>query len=433
VRRPTVPSVLLLAAVLAACGPAGVVATSPGDAALAVATHVPVEPSQPAVGVRDGDAIQAVLDAAAAGFLAGDLAAVQATLYDPDGVFGQRWLARVEHLRDVPLSHYALELDPSLPDLATARVRSRYEDPVQVVYAVEEHALEGFDATGPAAEDLFLTVVETDDGWRIAGDRDAEPLGLVSVDHLWDHGPVVATRDGPVLALHHPGTSDVGRLLAEARQALVDARDRWPLAWSERVPIIVPRDEEELAELLHVTFDLSSFIAFATATPVGELDGYRLTGARIVLNPERFLDRSTETRQRILVHELLHVASRPVAGPMVPSWLEEGIAQVLGERRSTTGTRLLDAIGTGALELPGDTAFTVGSRDRIFLSYQLAWSFVDHLTRRFGAEEVARFYATVGAGGIDRAGTEAYHVDRAAREVFDAPLTTLVEEWRASR
>lgn len=400
---------------------------------VAAASFAPADDPPPHAGVRDEADIQDVLDRAASGFLTGDVAAVRATLHDPAGVFGQRWLQRVEHLRDVPLASYALRIDPSLPDLATGAVRSRYDDPVQVVYVVEEHALEGFDTTGPAAEDLFLTVVETDDGWRISGDRDGEPLGLVSVDHLWDHGPVVTTRQGPVLALHHPGTASIDELLAEARRALAEAAQRWPLAWPQRVPIIVPRDEEELAELLHVTFDLSSFIAFATATPVGELDDYRLTGSRIVLNPRRFLDRSSDTRQRILVHELVHVASRPVAGPMVPSWLDEGIAQAIGEERSTTGTRLLDALATDALALPGDTEFTTGGRDGIFLSYQLAWSFVDHLTRRFGADAVARLYAAVGAGGVDAPGTEAYVVDRATRAVLDASLAELIEGWRAAR
>ncbi|MBW3621662.1 MAG: basic secretory family protein [Actinobacteria bacterium] len=419
--------------VLAGCGGPADVVRRPGDAALASAPYVPTEAPTVNPRIRDQEAIQAVLDLAATGFRDGDADAVRGVLHDPDSAFGRRWTERVDHLREVPLSRYELRVDPSLPDLATGRVRAAYGDPVQVVYVVEEHALEGFDETGPAAEDLFLTMVETVDGWRIAGDRDGEPLGLVSVDHLWDHGPVVTTRDGPVLALHHPDAPTVPALLAEARQALAEASARWPLAWPGRVPIIVPRDEEELAELLHVTFELSDFIAFATATPVGELDEYRLTGSRIVLNPERFLDRSSEVRRRILVHELVHVASRPTAGPLVPSWLEEGVAQAIGEQRSTTGTRLLDALADEGVALPSDAQFTNGGRDRIFLSYQLAWSFVDHLRDRHGTDAVARFYAAVGAGGIDGPGTTAYVVDRAATEVFGASLAELIAGWRAAR
>ncbi|MBW3659560.1 MAG: hypothetical protein KY457_13045, partial [Actinobacteria bacterium] len=164
-----------------------------------------------------------------------------------------------------------------------------------------------------------------------------------------------------------------------------------------------------------------------------ELDEYRLTGSRIVVNPERFLVRGSGVRQRILVHELVHVATRPVAGPLVPSWLEEGVAQAIGEERSTTGTRLLDALSGDGLTLPTDAQFTSGGRDRIFLSYQLSWSFVDHLRDRFGAETVARFYAAVGDGGIAGPGTTTHVVDRAAREVFGSPFPELIAAWRADR
>lgn len=422
--------VAALSVLLSSCGQVLAPTRSVGDGA-AAATTVELAPDvPPGDPVEDAEAIQAVLDRAAEAFRSGDPEALRPLLHDPANTFGRRWLDRLAHVRDVPLSTYRLDLDETFPDLATARVRDVYDGDVQVVYVVEELAITGYDEE-PAHEDLFLTVVrqEGESAWTIASDRHAESLGLVSVDHLWDHGPVVTTSDGPILALHHPGT-DVGALLTEARRALTEASDRWPLAWPERVPIIIPADEAELAELLHVTFDLSNFIAFATATPVTELDEYRLTAPRVVLNPTRFLARSSATRQLILVHELVHVATRPVAGPMMPSWLEEGVAQALGERRSTTGTRLIDAMGTSGLELPTDSQFTVGGRDRIFLSYQQAWSFLDHLRDVHGDDAVARFYAEVGARSREPVGTERRRVDDAAMAVFGRTLDGLKAEWR---
>lgn len=392
----------------------------------------PTEAGPVAPGVRDAAAIQQVLDDAADAMRTGDAEALRPLLTDPASAFGARWLDRATNMADLPLAHYELRLDDALPDLSTARVRDAHDGEVQVVYVVEELAFQGFDEQ-PAADDLFLTVVDDGSGWRIANDVDAEPLGLVSVDHLWDHGPVTVSRDGPVMALHHPDGPDVEALLGEARAALVQADERWPLDWPGSVPVIVPRDEEELAELLHVTFDLSNFVAFATATPVGERGAYDLTGSRIVVNPARFLDRSPATRQRILVHELIHVATRPSAGPMVPSWLEEGVAQALGEQQSTTGTALVDATAPTSLLLPSDGDFTVGGRDRIFLSYQVAWAFVDHLVASHGTAAVGEFYASVGRGAVGEPGTEPHHVDRAAREVLGAPLEDLVAQWRASR
>lgn len=422
---------------LATTGCAGqVTAPLTDDAHLAEAFVAAPSPSPSAPTEElDRAGIQTTLDAVAAAFAARDPAALREWLHDPDSPFGEAWQERARNLEEVPLASYDLRLDDSLPDLATDAVRARHDRPVVVVYVVEEHAIEGFDERGPAAEDLFLTLVEHDGRWKVAGDRDAEALGLVSVDHLWDHGPVVATGRGSFLALHHPETAEViPTLLDEAHAALDVMDEHWRLAWDRKVPLIVPRDEAELGELLHVTFDLTNFIAFATSTPTGELGAYELTGARIVLNTQRFLEKTAETRRRILAHELLHVASRPTSGPFVPSWVEEGLAQRLGEQASTTGTDLLQAVVARGFdgEPPADADFTTGGRDRIFLSYQLAWSFADHLADAYGEEQLARFYEALGRGAVRNPGDEDWHLDRAAREVYGRPLAELQEEWARS-
>lgn len=380
----------------------------------------------------DPNGVQDLLDAAAAAMVDGDGTAVATLLVDPDSDFGQRWQARAANMATLPFTTYELELDTELPDLATEDVRNRHADPVQVVTVTERHALDGFDASGPAEEALFLTVVAVGGQWLVAGDEDAEILGLVSVDHLWDQGPVVLSGGDRVRALHHPGTANVDVVLAQAEQAIDDVAAAWPIEWPERVPVIIPASQDELGELLHVTFDLSNFVAFATATPVGELGNYQLTGVRIVVNPDKFLARSPESRRLTLLHELVHVATRGVAGPHVPSWLEEGLAQVLGERRSTTGTRLLDAVVDGDVALPRDGQFTSGDRDRIFLSYQTAWGFVDWLVSEFGTDAVGDFYLAI-ADGAAQPGTEPWHIDDAARDVLGADMDELVERWTAER
>lgn len=436
-RRPStivtlVACSLLASLLLSAC--ASAVTVEPDDDARLARGTAPApgpsasEPSDELAGLQDA------LDAVADAFLAKDPEALRPWLDDPGSAFGSRWLDRARNLEQVPLASYALDLDRSLPDLATEEVRERVGEDAKVVYVVEELAIEGFDREGPAAGDLFLTVIRRDDGWRIVGDTDAERLGLVSADHLFDHGPVLTRRDGGFLALYHQESAgEIPTLLAEARAAVEDVRAHWALEWDQNVPLIVPRDEDELAELLHVTFDLSNFIAFATATPTGELGDHELTGSRIVLNPDRFLNRTTATRRRILAHELLHVATRPHSGPLVPAWVEEGLAQRLGEQRSTTGTDLLAAAAArGAVEPPEDADFTSGGRDRIFLSYQLAWSFADHLAARFGEATLAEFYRALGRGSVGEPGRETYHVDRAAREVFGVGIQELQDSWARS-
>lgn len=432
--RPGVAVVGLLA-VLAGCNQLGAteVAASglPTTAAPAPQPTPSPSPTHEVLAGNETD-VAAMLDAVAAAFLAGDREALRPWLADPDSGFGQRWLRRAAAMQTVPLSDYALALDTSGADLTTADLPGAGG---LLVNVLEEHELAGFESLGPVREHLFLTLRQADDGrWTVAGDTDAERLGLVSADHLWDHGPVVATRRGELLALHHPDQPAVETLLDEAAAALAATEQRWPLPWPGVVPLLVPADQDELAQLLHVTFDLDNFIAFATTTPIVELGAVQMSGSRIMLNTERFLSRSGATRERILVHELVHAASRPSSSPTVPSWLEEGVAQALGEQQSTTGTSLLLALADSDWDgsLPLDAEFSAGDRDSIFLSYQRAWSFVDWLRDEFGPERVGEFYAAVGQGSAGEPGTAAALVDAAADEVFGRPLGALVADWRAT-
>ncbi len=381
--------------------------------------------------VPDRDGLQEALDEVADAFLEGDVQALLDRVHDAESPFGRRWQQRLAWMRSLPLAHYRLEVEPSIGDLASEQLKERLPG-AQVVYVVEEFELDGFDPPGqPAREDLFLTVVREDGQWRIVGDTDGEVLGFVSTDHLWDLGPVTVTRRGDVGAIHRPDFDGVAQLLDEAQRALDIAADRWPLDFSHAVPIIVPDSEDELGELLHVSFDLSNFVAFATATSFGEGLVYDLTGSRIVVNPERFLQRSTATRELILVHELLHVATHEVAGLHVPNWLDEGIAQAVGEQRSSTGTALLTDTVTRGFDgtPPTDTEFRIGGQDRVFLSYQQAWSLVDFLARTYGVEAVADFYAAAGVGSVTRPGSEDHLLDQAARTAFGVPLAQLRAAW----
>jgi hypothetical protein len=448
-RRVLAPPTVLVAGLLAAAWLVGCTAED-GELARPDATAAVVEPARleghhdedgasadrgasgSGAPVTDEDGVEAALAALAAGLRAGDPDVLAPWLADPSSEVGERWRNRATNVAEVPLATYELALDPALPALTTTRVRDRWGSDAQSVLVVEEHALEGHDVDGPRRESLVLTFVPDGDRWVLVDDQGGSSLGLVRGVHLWDLGPVEATARGPLLALHRPGAGGIEQLLVEAEAALGLARDRWPLPWSERVPVLVPADADELADLLNVTFDLDSFVAFATASSVIEPGEHRLTGARIVLNPARFDDRDARTRELVLVHELLHVASRPYAATSTPLWLEEGVAQALGEQRSSTGTRLLDAAGAPGRRLPLDAEFTTGGRDGIHLAYQRAWSFTDHLVGRFDADRVARFYEEVGIGSVRDPGTVGYRVDRAAREVFEEPLDDLVASWQAA-
>jgi hypothetical protein len=432
--------VLLLAALTVATGGAAPTTVGPGAGAAStglppavVAAPVAAAP----VASTSGDPLAAhraevtqLLGDVAAAFAAGDAALLAAQLHDPTTAFGRAWLARAEAMAEVPLTGYDLALDTSLADLTTPALAA---DGALLVNVVETHGLLGAEQLGDASEHLYLTLRRSEGAWRVAGDNDAAPLGLLSVRHLWDDGPVVAARRGDVLLLHHPGQPSVAALLDEASAALAVVRERWPLAWPGQLVVLVPEDQDELADLLQVSFGLDAFVAFASGNVSGTLGAFEVTGTRVLLNTSTLLRRSPATRRSVLAHELVHVATRPATGPAVPAWLEEGVAQVVGQRRSQTGTSLLTATPAAELALPADAAFTGGTPDDTRRSYQLSWGFVDWLVRTRGVADLGRFYAAAGDGATRGVGTADARLDAAAVAVYGSDLASLVDGWRRGR
>lgn len=375
--------------------------------------------------------VGALLDAVALAFRAGDPELLRPLLHDPESAFGQRWLARAEHIARVPLAGYTLAPDPSLADLTTAEHPG---DGALLVNVLERHGLRGAESLADLEARLYLTLRQRDGRWTVASDRDGRVLGLSSAVHLWDLGPVAVSGSGDVLVLHAPDQAGVDTLVAETLVALERARQRWPLAWPGEAVLLVPGDEQQLGELLNVTFDLSNFIAFATATPSGTLGRGQLSGSRMLVNTERFLTRGSEVRRSILTHELVHVATRPSSSGLLPSWLEEGVAQVVGEQRSTTGTGTVDRLPADELVLPADHDFTTGDRDDTFRAYQLSWAFADWLVReRGGVDALAQFYRAAGRDAQQQPGTRAARVDAASRLVYGSDVEGLVAAWRVAR
>jgi hypothetical protein len=162
--------------------------------------------------------------------------------------------------------------------------------------------------------------------------------------------------------------------------------------------------------------------------------GERVPVRRVIVNPDSFFARPSPTRQRILAHELLHIATRPHAGPFTPAWVEEGVAQRLGEGPPPGGFALVAAevARGGGGELPLDAEFTTGGRERVLLSYQLSYSLFTHLTDTYGEDAVAEFYGELGRGAVGEPGRRAHHLDRAARSAFGATVDELRADWERS-
>ena len=136
----------------------------------------------------------------------------------------------------------------------------------------------------------------------------------------------------------------------------------------------------------------------------------------------------------ILAHELVHIATRYSSGPFVPVFVEEGIADYVGnDARTEALSFLASEVGVGIFDraLPRDFEFTIGSGTDIFRSYQESQSAVRFFVLRWGLQRFTRFYRELGSREI-RAGTARYHLNDALKEVLGFGYRRFQELWADS-
>lgn len=376
--------------------------------------------------------IAGLLEERARAVLAGDREAFLATVDPRDPSFLRRQGLLFDGFRRLGLESYSLEVGGDLPGLTTAREVARYgagSEPT-VLHVVERYAIEGYDPS-PAVEDLYLTFVRGPDGWRVASDTDLDDVTLFSGRKLWEFGPIVTRASDHFLFVSHPDLAPAaGPVLEAAEVALRRAVDAWPLPWPRRVVILAPGDAEELRRLLQATFDLDVFVAFAVST-VERSEDWELRGHRIVLNWPTFSRYPDPLRERILVHELLHIATRGLAGPQVPAFVDEGVAE-WGTGDAATGT-LAESVRAGTFDrrLPADHEFVSGGDAAIAAAYQESYTAIGFAAEEFGAGAVAEFYRALGAARLVP-GTWRYHVGRAMRAAFGVGFAEFERAWAGS-
>lgn len=347
------------------------------------------------------------------------------------GAFARDQLAAFDHASEVPLALARWDVVTRFSaGFAPDRVRARYPDAEVVAHHVAERLQLADVEPVPFLEDAFYTFVREQasaddpyDGWRLAADDDFAPLGVLSPQHLWDTAPVRVVRSDHFMLLAHPQTVDeVGPVLDQAEAALSEARRFWPRTAHERYAIIVPATTAELGRLLQATVDLSKFVAFAA----GSVDRERTwepLAARLYINLPNFLRYDPDGRRSILAHELIHAVTRPVAGPFMPVWVEEGLAMMGSEPES--GLRGARG-GQDPRRFPPDDEFFVGPTRDIVRTYSRSQVALELLRDRVGMEGVATFYTTLGAVRV-APGTAEHHAARAA-EAAGWP----VGEWEAA-
>ena len=410
------------------------------SASIAVAALVMMSAASGASATQSSDrrAIQGLLARRAEAVMDGDRAAFMATLARSSPAFVKRQGAVFDRLQRLPLAslRYVVAWH-RFGDLVRPSDVRRYPaaDDVAIPLTEERYRIEGFDRE-EAVEDSYLTFVKQDGEWLVAEDTDLDDMTFYSGRHLWDFGPVAETRSRHFLLLRHPceerSCEASHDYLTLAERGLQRVGAYWP-DLPRRTVVLVPDTQAELARLIQATFELDDFVAFAYST-VDLSEGIDYTGHRVILNPDAFEGRASETVLSILAHEMLHVATRESAGPFVPIFVDEGWADFVGNDADPASLAFFNsevASGVFSGQLPEDFEFSVGTGTDIYRSYQESQSAVRFFVERYGSERFVRFYKDLGSRQI-AVGTVRYHVDRAMRRATGSGLEAFERAWADS-
>lgn len=285
------------------------------------------------------------------------------------------------------------------------------------------HRLAGYDERD-AVDHLWLTFVVRDGTLVITSDSDVEDVGLDSARGIWDTGEVRTTRSEHFLVLHHPAESErAGEIARIAEEALATLRPRWDRPWSEKLPIVLPSSTDELEILLQSTIDLDKFVAFVSYGVLRD-GGYATTAPRMYIQDGNLGGYSRSFQIETLVHELVHAAAAPFAGPAVPVWVHEGVADWIATGRSTVERKPAGGDET----LPRDFEFSTGSQASIIRAYRESRSAIGVLAKTVGLGAPTAFFVALGSD-ITGAGSIDHRVDLALRQSSPLGLDGLQQAW----
>lgn len=372
-------------------------------------------------------AIASLLDDYARAYVEHDAELLRRVVDDP---IRPSELRALGHAAGVPFAHLEIEATTMFSgNLASPRIRASYPraDDVATYHVIERSRIGS--ETDTFEEDGAFTFIRRDgmegyEGWRLAAKDDLEALGFFSPFHTWDEAEVTVLRSDRFIVLTHEA---VARTMRDALAVAEEAYDRmasfWPGEQDETYVVVAPATREELGRILHGTIDLSKFVAFV----IGGVDrtrGWEPTGPRLYVQVGHLERYGRAGQVEILAHELVHAVTREVSGPMIPAWVEEGLANLGSDHRVTRAA----PVGDGDV-FPSDDRFVTGPLGEIQSVYDRSQVAIETLAAEHGVEEVVDFYTELGGRRVT-AGTDTFHVRDAIAKSTGWSYEAWVDAWR---
>jgi hypothetical protein len=348
-----------------------------------------------------GRAFSGLLDRRAAALLAGDRASFGRGLVATDDRFRAQQATYFDNLTQLPVAELRFDLDPG----SLVRSGDDYWGVVEVYLR-----LEGFDQRAAVTVDRYrfsplgdagrrfgLSSV-TDPGWERRHEVSTQP---------WDDGPIEVRSGVGVLGIFDAeSVHQAGRLVRSVERGIGDVAAIVPYEWSRSVVVYALSDTEFLASIEDPPGghpERLDGVAFPVeAAPSGSAPtGSGIASTRFVLHP-RMLDRPQPERDRLIRHELTHVAIGE-HDDNAPVWLSEGLAEYVSVRplapedRRISDAALAAAKGGLVTDLPEDATFNDGDSA---VNYGVAWWATEYLAVTLGAPSLWTILDELDAAGV---------------------------------
>ena len=331
-----------------------------------------------------GRSFDRLLNRRAAALLSGDRVTFAQGLVRSDEAFRAGQAAYFDNLRHLPMSELRFDLDPR----SLVRSGDDYWGVVEVTLQ-----LAGFDREPVVTVDRYRFSPLGDDARRFGlssvTDADWEERNDV-FSQPWDMGPIQVRSGVGVLGIFDAESVRVSDALIDSvERGIGNVAALVPYEWSRSVVVYALSDTEFLSSIEDPPGghpERLDGVAFSVETSPSSGE---IAATRFVLHP-RMLDRARVERDRLVRHELTHVAMGE-HDDHAPVWLSEGLAEYVSVRplapqdRMIADAALAAAKGGEITELPDDENFN-GPDSAVH--YGVAWWACEYLALTYGPESL---------------------------------------------
>ena len=305
----------------------------------------------------------------------------------------QTWFG---NLTQLPVAQLSYRADPG----SLVREGDAYR-----VTVTESLQLAGYDAAPVTREARyrFAPATRHPGRFRLTGVAESDP-------QPWDTGPVEVREGDGMLGVFDAGSVDQApELISSVEDGIATVSAEVPYDWPGTVVVYALSDAAFLDGLEDVPGDDPGDLD-AVAFPAGK-------GTRFVINP-RVVDRPGPERDRLVRHELTHVAVG-TRDDEAPVWLSEGLAEYVSVRPLAPEDRRIPeaavaAAETGVDDLPDDATFNDEDSEA---HYGLAWWAVEYVADAYGDDAPWRLLDAMAAPGAEPDGVLRHQLGTSTHEL----------------